>query len=173
MPVSYLPCITPLLLIGVPLLFAFRGRRPFWIAMCVSATLLLAMLLAVYVPGWALRSKAYAGDAAAQYELARWTENHSEQIGSVILWPASPDVLGGYRWLEKSAAQDYPPALYAIGVRLKHGVHVPRPPNWTGPAGNVFPQPERGQRHIDRALELGYRPVVEEELFYWHVYRKW
>jgi hypothetical protein len=38
-----------------------------------------------------------------------------------------------YAWLEKAAAQDYPPAVWLVGVRLKYGLHVPRPPNWNGP----------------------------------------
>jgi hypothetical protein len=29
--------------------------------------------------------------------------------------------------------------MYALGVRLKYGDHVPKPPGWTGAAGNVFP----------------------------------
>jgi TPR repeat protein len=105
------------------------------------------------------------------YGLARWTENHNERIGEFILWPFEPDVLGGYAWLEKAAAKNYPPAVYAVGVRLKHGIHVPRPPGWNGPAGNRFPQPQRGQALIDRALQLGYRPLVEEQQFYSHFRR--
>lgn len=115
--------------------------------------------------------KANRGDPAAKYGLARWTERHDEQIGEFILWPFSPDVLGGYAWLEKAAAADYPPAIYAVGVRLKHGNHVPRPPNWNGPDGNVFPQPQRGQVLIDKAVQLGYQPMIEEEYFYWQQYR--
>ncbi len=172
MPVSYLPCITPILLIGIPLLFAFRNRKSFLMAASVSGALLAVLFLSVYVPGWILGARAHAGDAEAQYELARWHENHSGQIGSIVLWPFSPDVLGGYRWLERSAAQDYPPALYAIGVRLKHGIHVPRPPNRSDPGGNTSRQSERGQSCIDRAIELGYTPPVEEKIFYWHVYRQ-
>ncbi|MCM3872066.1 MAG: hypothetical protein ND895_15395 [Pyrinomonadaceae bacterium] len=138
----------------------------------VSASLVVILFLAVYAPSWVLTVKANAGDANAQYELARWTENHCEQIGEFVLWPCQADVLGGYAWLEKSAGQEYPPALYAVGVRLKYGEHVPQPPEWSGPGGNVFPQPERGQKKIDRALALGFHPPVEEEYFYWRVYRR-
>ena len=149
-----------------------KGRKAFLIAASVSASLIIIFFLSVYVPGWVLGAKAKAGDAEAQYELARWTEGHCEQIGEVILWPCEPDVLGGYAWLEKSAGQDYPPALFALGVRLKYGDHVPQPPNWSGPGGNVFPQPERGQKLIDRAQALGFRPSVEEQYYYWMVYRR-
>jgi hypothetical protein len=62
--------------------------------------------------------------------------------------------------------------LYALGVRLKHGIHVPRPANWTGPSGNVFEQPDLGQSYIDKAFELGYKPKVDEESYYWQVYRE-
>ena len=95
-----------------------------------------------------------------------------DQIGEFVLWPFSPDVLGGYALLKKAAALDYPPAVYAVGVRLKHGDHVPRPPSWNGPAGNHFPQPERGQVLIDKAIQLGYEPSIKEEHFYWQQYRK-
>jgi hypothetical protein len=82
-------------------------------------------------------------------------------------------VLGGYAWLEKAAAVDYPPAVYAKGVRLKFGQHVPRPADWEEPpGGNVFPQPERGQALIDKAIRLGYQPTIDEDYFYWRQYRK-
>ena len=172
MPVSLLPIILPVLLVGVPLLFWSKGRSAFRGAAAASASLFAALVLYVYAPGWVLTLRANAGEAEAQYELGRWTENHCEQIGRFILWPCESDVLGGYAWLEKSAAQDYPPALYALGVRLKYGEHVPQPPGWTGPGGNVFKQPERGQQYIDRALALGFRPSEEEQYYYWRVYRK-
>jgi hypothetical protein len=57
-------------------------------------------------------------------------------------------------------------------VRLKYGDHVPRPPDWDGPGGNHFPQPQRGQLLIDKALRLGYQPTIKEEYFYWQQYRR-
>jgi|GEM_PF-6721667 len=173
MPVSYLPCVTPLLLLTIPLLCLVRGRRAFYIGASISVGLFALLFLWVYVPGWILMSQAHRGDPAAQYELARWTENHCERLGSVILWPCEPDVLGGFAWLEKAAAQDYPPAVYLVGVRLKHGEHVPKPPDWNGPGGNHFPQPERGQKMIDLALDLGFRPPPGDEVsYYMRVYRR-
>ncbi len=172
MPVSFLPLIFPALLIGVPLFFLAKGRKPFLRATAMSGSVVLLLFLWVYVPGWGLMWKANRSDPAAIYDLARWTEKHDEQIGEFIPWPFSPDVLGGYAWLEKAAALDYPPAVYAVGVRLKHGDHVPRPPGWNGPAGNHFPQPERGQVLIDKAIQLGYEPSIKEEYFYWQQYRK-
>ena len=108
MPVSLLPLIVPLLLIGIPLLFLMKGQKASLIAASVSASLIIIFFLSVYAPGWALAAKANAGDAKAQYELARWTERHCEQISEFILWPCEADVLGGYEWLEKSAGRDYP-----------------------------------------------------------------
>lgn len=171
MPVSPLPVVLPLLLVGIPLLLAWKGRRPFLIAAGVSASLLLVIFLSVFVPSWILRIRADS-DPAAMYELARWTENHDAKLGQLILWPVSPDVLGGYRCLEQAADKGYPPAVYAVGVRLKYGQFVPRPPNWTGPGGNVFEQPEAGQKMIDKALQLGYKPRIDEEFFYWQEYRR-
>ena len=172
MPVSYLPCVTPLLLVGVPLLFMAKGRKAFFRAASVSAVILALLILCVYVPSLVLRVKAHRDDPVAQYELARWTENHSEQLGVILLWPIPPDVLGGYAWLKESASHDYPPALWLLGVRLKYGEHVPEPPDWDGPAGNVFPQPKRGQKLIDRAIALGYHPPTNEKGYYWQVYRR-
>ena len=172
MPVSLWPLIFPVLLVGVPLLLLARGRRPFLRAASGSALILVLLLLWIYVPGWVLRMKAERGDLGAMYELARWTENHDERLGSIILWPVEPDVLGGYAWLEKAAAQDYLPALWLVGVRLKYGIHVPEPPSWDGPGGNVFPQPQRGQKLIDRAVASGYHPPTDEEWYYSMVYRR-
>lgn len=172
MPASPLPLIFPALLILVPLFYLAAGKKSFRRACAGSASVLAVLFLSVYVPSWVQMLKASFGDPAATYELARWTEKHDEQLGQFILWPATPDVLGGYKILEKSAAMGYPPAIYALGVRLKHGIHVPCPADWDGPGGNCFPQPDRGQALIDQALSLGYRPSTSEELFYFGVYRK-
>jgi hypothetical protein len=170
-PVSYTPCLVPLLLVAVPLLCLLRGKKAFLKALAGSLGVLTLLILWFYIPGWILMVRARDGDPEAQYELARWHENHCEAIQAWLLWPCNPDVLTGYAWLEKAAEQDYPPAVYTLGVRLKYGDHVPRPADWTGPAGNVFAQPERGQALIDRALQLGYRPQTDEESHYWKVYR--
>jgi hypothetical protein len=36
----------------------------------------------------------------------------------------------------------------------------------------VFEQPDLGQSYIDKAFELGYKPKVDEESYYWQVYRE-
>jgi hypothetical protein len=171
MPVSYVPCVLPLLLVLVPLLCLRKGRKPFVIASASSLVVLILVLLPFYVPGWILMVKARGGNSEAQYELARWHENHCEAIQEWLLWPCESDVLTGYGWLESAAQQNYPPAVYTLGVRLKYGTHVPRPKSWRGPAGNVFPQPEKGQQLIDMALQLGYQPKTREEWHYAKVYR--
>jgi hypothetical protein len=172
MPVSFVPLILPIALVGIPLLLLLKSKKACIVASVISVAILSLIFLSVYVPGWLLMRKAHGGDPAAIYELARWTENHDERIGEFTLWPFRPNVLGGYALLEKAAAADYPPALYALGVRLKYGDHVPRPPGWKGPGGNVFPQPERGQALIDKAIELGYEPTIKEAYFYFLQYRK-
>lgn len=171
MPASPMPLLLPLLLIVVPVLCLIKGLKPFLRAATGSVLILLCLFLWVYVPGWILMCRSSFGDPAATYELAGWTESHCEQIGTFILWPCPPDVLGGYALLEQAAQSDYPLAVYAVGVRLKHGIHVPRPPDWNGPEGNVFEQPERGQKHIDKAIRLGYRPTLSEDIFYFHQFR--
>ncbi len=172
MPVSPLPLLLPLLICGVLVYGAIGGWRRFLKAF-VGTILIVGVIVAPFlIPGGILRIQAGAGNPKAQYRYARWLENTPESIGSVILWPFPPDVLGGYEWLEKSAEGGFPPALYVQGIRLKHGFHVPEPAGWTGPGGNVFPQPEKGQALIDKALALGFQtPAVPEESYYWHVYR--
>jgi hypothetical protein len=173
MPVSLVPCITPLLLIGIPLLLLLRSGRAAKVGAICSVCALALLLLVIYVPGWRLHARAAGGDAAAQYRYAQWLENHSEQLGSVILWPSEPDVFGGYAWLEKAAAQDYPPAVWLVGVRLKQDMFVLEPPGSTKPTSNASPRPDRGQAMIDRAVnQLGYKPPASEDTFYWQHYRR-
>ena len=171
MPVSFLPIFLPMIGLGFLIWGAFGGwarlgKTGLGILMVVSA-----VLAPFYIPGAFLRIHAGRGDAQAQYRYARWVENTPGAVGSVMLWPLRPNVMEGYRWLERAAKQDFAPALYVQGVRLKYGTHIPKPENWPGSAGNVFPQPGPGQERIDRALDLGFRSVVQEELHYWHVYR--
>lgn len=172
MPVSPLPILTWLILLAVILVSGFRGMRAFTTAVGCSAFSVALIWLAISAPGISLHRKAVAGNAAAQFEYARFVENRSSRMNAIICWPTTPDVLGGYTWLLQSAKQNHPPALYALGVRLKHGIHVPKPANWTGPSGNVFRQPHLGQSYIDKAFELGYKTRVDEESYYWQVYRE-
>ena len=172
MPVSFFPLVLPVIFIVLLVRGARRGRASVSRAFGIVFSLLALVTLPFYVPGWWLMWRARDGDAPTLYRLAKWHEMHCERVGALILWPCQPDVLTGFACLERAAKKDFPPALYAVGVRLKHGEHVPEPPNWNGPGGNVFPQPERGQPLIDKALQLGYKPIVEEDLFYWHVYRE-
>ena len=174
MPVSYAPLFVPLLLIGIPLVYLLKSRKKALLAAIGSLLTVAAILLLVFVPGWGLHHQASAGNAAAQYRYAQWLENHGERLGALLPWAGEPDVYGGYAWLQKSAAQNYPPAVWLLGVRLKYGIFVPQPPNWTGPAGNVFPQPAQGQAMIDKAVNtLGYKPpTADEEGYYFQYYRR-
>ena len=173
MPVSYLPCLTPILLIGVPMLLLLASRRAAVGAAAISVLLVAAFLLSIYIPGWRFHARAAAGDPVAQYQYAQWLENHSEDVEQVLPMPAEPDVYGGFAWLQKAAAHNYPPAVWLVGARLKYGIFVPEPPHWTGPGGNVFPQPSVGQPLIDHAVnDLRYRAPADAEQFYWQHYRK-
>ena len=67
--------------------------------------------------------------------------------------------------LAAAASLGDPKAMYAYGVRLKHGFFVPKPTDWQGPGGNVFAQPVEGQRWIDQALAAGFRPTCSEYEF--------
>jgi len=172
MPVNFVPLLLPALLILIPVAFFIKSARAGRNAALVAGGIFFLIVLRTFVPGGLLLIRASLGSLPAQYEFARWRENHCEEIGDLILWPCEPDVLGGFSSLSVAAEKGYPPAIYAVGVRLKYGDHVPRPENWLGPGGNVFPQPKRGQRFIDEAIRLGYRPRISEERFYWQKYRK-
>ena len=173
MPVSYLPLLFLIFAIVFPLLMiGVFGKRGLGIGIGLPGVVVLAFYLKVYLPSWVLRVEANRGDPAALYRLARWTENHGDELRELLPSGGEPDVIGGFRLLEKAAAKDYPPAVWLVGVRLKYGMHVPQPPDWKGPRGNVFPQPANGQKMIDRARKLGFKPPDEEETYYWTVYRK-
>lgn len=172
MPVSPLPLLLPIAFIVLLIWGARRGRRGFLRAVCWVVALTALVTLPFFIPGWWLMWRAHRGDGSAMYELARWHENHAERVGALILWPFEPDTTAGYRELERAAATGHPPAMYALGLRLKHGDFVPEPSGWTGAAGNVFPQPGRGQPLIDRAVQAGFQPSVPEEQFYWQSFRR-
>jgi len=171
MPVSPLPLLLPIVFIVLLILGARRGTRGFLRAVKNVFAITAVVTLPFYVPGWWFMLRGSRGNGAALYQLARWHENHCERVGALILWPCSPDVEAGYRALERSAATGYPPALYALGERLKSGYFVPEPPDWSGGCC-IYPQPERGQQLIDRALQAGFTPKVEERFFYWQEFRK-
>ncbi len=173
MPVSFLPLVVPVLLIGVPLLCLMVSKRAALIAAIFSFFSFAVIIVPVYVNGLRMQARAETGDAESAFEYARWLENHSGRINRVILWPFSrPDVEKGYEWVERAAEEGHPEAMYALGVRLKYGLFVPKPKGWMGPTGNVFPQPERGQEWIDRAIKGGYQPTIQEDWYYWQVFRK-
>ncbi len=172
MPVSYLPLIVPLLLIGAPLVCLLASKRVALSAAIISVLILSLIIGIPKIQGARLHAAAKKGDAQKQFEYAKWLENHGERIGRVILWPFGADVDKGYEWVERAAENGHPEAMYALGVRLKYGMFVPRPPDWSGPAGNVFEQPGRGQIWIDRAIGAGYQPTVQEDWYYWQVFRK-
>jgi hypothetical protein len=165
MPVSFVPLVLPVIFVAVLVFGATRGTRAFLNTLGVVAGLAVLVIVPFYAPGWLLMRRAHAGDAAAMYELAHWHESHAGRVNEIIIWPFSSDVEAGYAELERSAAAGYTPAMYALGVRLKYGKGVPEPPGWTGPAGNVFPQPERGQPLIDQAIKAGFKPSVPEKQF--------
>ena len=137
--------------------------------------LIIILISRVYITGAYYSIRANNGDPVYLYELARWHECYCEDIQRFILWPCSNDHLTGYSFLEKSAEQDYPIALYALGLRLKKGNYVPVPDGGFGPSYPHYgrAQPIRGQKLINKALELGYIPTVTEGAFYRRVYWKW
>jgi hypothetical protein len=165
-PVSFLPFLTWLVILVCVTGSAFWSRKAFAWSVLASAGFVVLVVVTVHLPGWLLRSAAVDGDPESQYEYARWVENRSEKMNSILVWPDAPDVLGGYQWLERAARQDYPPAVFTVGVRLKYGMHVRRPAGWSGPSGNIFRQPELGQRYIDRARELGFTRYADDSSFY-------
>ena len=174
MPVSYLPLFLPIVFVVLLIRAALRGKRAVLRAVKIVIGVTAIVVLPFYVPGWWLMLRAWRGDAKAMYELARWHENHCGKINELILWPCRPEVNAGYRVLERAASAGYPPAMYVLGVRLKYGLFVPMPIDWSGPCCNVYPQPQKGEPWIDRAIQAGFRPPARngEDRYYWQVYRQ-
>ena len=173
MPVSYFPLLFAAVLIGLPLVTWRFGSRKHAARVFGSCCLVLALLMGwVFLPGLAHSIGARAGTPRAQYEYARWLENHCSLLQAWLPVPCDCDVESGYLWLERAAEGDYTPAIYMLGVRLKYGIHVPRPEDWSGPGGNTFPQPERGQVLIDEALKRGFRPRASEASEYFKAFRE-
>lgn len=168
MPVDLTPVIILLILIVVPIALALKKDKKYvaLIAVFFEGLLVCSFLLYVYIPGWVLMHKANREDPNAQYELGRW------YVNNYIAYQLGADVDSSRYWVERAAKHKYPPALYSLGIMYKYGYFVPEPKGWTGPGGNVFPQPKKGQLVIDEAISLGFKPPVREDEFYWHVFRK-
>lgn len=173
MPASFLPLVVTLLLVGVPIVLLLVNKRVALIGAVISLVVVLGVVIPPQIHGARLRSQASRGDAGSQFEYARWLENHSGRVNSVLIWPfLRPQIDEGYVWVERAAENGHAEAMYALGVRLKQGFGVPMPDDWDGPAGNVFAQPERGQVWIDRGIAAGYQPTVQEDQYYWRVFRE-
>jgi TPR repeat protein len=58
------------------------------------------------------------------------------------------DILQALYWYEKSAEQDYPPALYRLGVLYQIGKYVPK-------------NDKKGMELIRKAADLGHEEAIE------------
>lgn len=170
MPINLLPIAITVLLVGIPFLCAFRGFKAFILSLATSVTLIFLIVIPFYCDGMKLQRLAQAGNVRAQYELARWYEGHCSAINQWVIWPCRPDVQSGYEHLEKAASQDLPIALYTLGVRLQHGIHIPLS---AGPSkGKRYWEVIRGLELMDRAIDLGFQPPnMSEWEFYLSIYR--
>jgi hypothetical protein len=165
MAVSFLPILVPAVLIVsiIVRLCSKKWHTPATVSIGLCLCIYALVLLLEFGAGLRLRWKADKGDPHAQYEYSRWIECHCERIQSYFIWPCFPDVSGqSFAWLSKAAAQDYPAAMYALGVRLKHNQFVPAD----------TADPRRGVDLIIRARNLGFRPPCDEHLFYYTVFRQ-
>ena len=176
MPVNYLPLIFGLVIFIVPVIIIVKlillkdNFRSLLKILLIQSVLLAIIFLFVYLPGYIYMYEAhYKNDPKSQYELSRWYENHADKINSIIMIPflkAECDVKKGFEWLNRSADNEYPEAIYALGIMYKYGIFVPDP-SGRNTGGNYFPQPEKGQQLIDKAIQAGYKPNVKEEDFYY------
>jgi hypothetical protein len=169
MPVSSFPCGVTLPLQGLA-----KGKRAFVAATITSFTVALILLLRAYATGRALmRTPGRRGGPGRAGALAREPRRGGPGVAPLTLRALTR--LTDHAWLEKTARQDYPAAVYPLGVRLNYDEHVRQPEGWTGPGSHRFPRPERGRRLSDRARGLVCRPQTEEALHYRNVYRnnKW
>lgn len=154
MPVNFAPVILLFLAIVIPLSLALLKRFRASIGVVVlEIVLLVVYLLSIYMPGWRLEGLAERGDPVAQFQYSRWCRSVTIAGQQLI------DVSASLNWLERSADQGYPPAIYTLGVKYKYGEEFP------GHSG-LFPQPDKGQPLIDKALALGFTPPIAEDLYY-------
>lgn len=106
----------------------------------------------------AVRQKADAGDAIAQYDLAR-----AYIAGTGV----AKDAQQGIAWLRKSAVQDYVGAEYALGRLYQQGVGLPKDPheaaNWFRKAAKQ--QNKAAQDQLSGMLALG---VITANEANWH-----
>ena len=109
------------------------------------------------------RNKARAGDAKAMYDLGRLIECRSEYLAIWYPYPSPPDMSSGLVYLQRSAEAEYPPALYAFGVRLKDDFYI----------SNAGYSKSDGPMFIDKAIAKGFVTVTPEAEYFIKVYRRW
>jgi hypothetical protein len=161
MPVDYTPLLIIVVAIGLPIWLTARyGRRIGLLSASAEFVIFLVMILSVYAPAWQLKAKAKRGDPVAAYQLSKWYWTNW-----IARHVTGGDPSSSFRWLEKSADGKYAPALYTLGVMYKEGTFVP-PESQAVNASVPHPQPQRGQKLIDEAIALGYRPTVPEEQYF-------
>ena len=162
MPVSYFPLWMALFLILLPWLKFRKPPKTVPTRIKLSICFYLVIPALVYVYGLGCYVAIADKNPATMYRYSKWAESCNEWINKIVIWPFVDDDLAGYSWLERAAELNYPPALYCLGWRLKTGRCVPKPEGWKGPSGNAFPQPEKGQPLIDRALQAGFVPSDQD-----------
>jgi TPR repeat protein len=162
-PVDYTPLIHLNVLIGVIFAVIFTRKRiaKVWIGLLGVAWWLLPVI-PVYVVGYRLEVRAVAGDPAAQFEYARWLENHVDTLHNrTLLWLADYDFRQSVPWLEAAAKNGHAEALYALGVRHKYAECLP-----------PGTEPLDGETLVKKSIERGYRPNTPERQYYWLRFRK-
>jgi len=173
MPVNFLPILLYAFVIVALVISAKHGWKKFLIVFILIGTTISLVVWSIFYRGYILEDKAMHGDEEAQYSYSRWLENYPDKMNNIFLTNISPDMTESFYWLSESANNGYLPAIYMKGIRLKYGHFVPKPLDWTGPSGNVFAQPTKGQKLIDHALKNGFKPThgVSEDVYYFQVFR--
>jgi hypothetical protein len=126
----------------------------------LSALLFFSPIAPTWLEGRRLQISADGGDAKDQFNFSRWIECYPDRVQDLIVWPALHDFGKSWRYLEMSAKNGNNEAMYALGVRLKHDMFVPKNANRRD-----------GQELIDRAILNGYTPDCREEWYYFTRFR--
>ncbi len=157
MPVDFTPFIViALAVLGImaPLcLLIAWGWRVGGGLLALEILAVTVAFLIIHVPKWKLEHRAQKGDPTAQFELSRWYAAKGFHNYDSTQWAPC------FHWLALSAGQDYPPALYSLGIIYKYGNFA------SSPSGQLeVPAKQRqlakGQALIDKALVLGFKPPV-------------
>lgn len=168
MPVSYQSILITIFsgimaIYGASILFRTRALKyqPLLVLAVGSMGLLGPIVFYYFATAYMWRT-AKAGTGNDQFRYARWLESAPEVMDSITLFPVHRDWDNAWMWLERAADQGHPEAKFALGVRIKHDMFLPK---------SIAHNADVGQKLIDESHALGFKTDVPEDEYYFTAYR--